>query len=136
MTFLQQSLYLGFVISILAYLCGVWLKKKLGWAILNPLLVASILVIIFLAVFRIDYQTYNEGAKYLSYLLTPVSYTHLKKISVFGESHIDEAAREHGIKVLARIPIDPKVAAMVDGGRIEYVEAPWLDDAVKAAEEI
>ena len=59
-----------------------------------------------------------------------------KKISVFGESHIDEAAREHGIKVLARIPIDPKVAAMVDGGRIEYVEAPWLDDAVKAAEEI
>ena len=59
-----------------------------------------------------------------------------KKISVFGESHIDEAAREHGIKVLARIPIDPKVAAMVDGGRIEYVEAPWLDDAVNAAEEI
>ena len=41
MTFLQQSLYLGFVISILAYLCGVWLKKKLGWAILNPLLVSG-----------------------------------------------------------------------------------------------
>lgn len=69
----------------------------------------------------------------MSYLVCPDCG---KKISVFGESHIDEAAREHGIKVLARIPIDPKVAAMVDGGRIEYVEAPWLDDAVKAAEEI
>ena len=69
----------------------------------------------------------------MSYLVCPDCG---KRISVFGESHIDEAAREHGIKVLARIPIDPKVAAMVDGGRIEYVEAPWLDDAVKAAEEI
>ena len=69
----------------------------------------------------------------MSYLVCPDCG---KKISVFGESHIDEAAREHGNKVLARIPIDPKVAAMVDGGRIEYVEAPWLDDAVKAAEEI
>ena len=69
----------------------------------------------------------------MSYLVCPDCG---KKISVFGESHIDEAAREHGIKVLARIPIVPKVAAMVDGGRIEYVEAPWLDDAVKAAEEI
>ena len=57
MTFLQQSLYFGFVISILAYLCGVWLKKKLGWAILNPLLVSVVLVIGFLTVFGIDYKT-------------------------------------------------------------------------------
>ncbi len=69
----------------------------------------------------------------MSYLVCPDCG---KKINVFGESHIDEAAKEHGIKVLARIPIDPKVAAMVDGGQIEYVEAPWLEDAVKAAEEI
>ncbi len=69
----------------------------------------------------------------MSYLVCPDCG---KKINVFGESHIEEAAKEHGIKVLARIPIDPNMAALVDGGRIEYAQAPWLDDAVKAAEEI
>lgn len=71
MTFLQESLYFGFVISILAYLFGVWLKRKLGWAILNPLLVSVVLVIGCLLVFGIDYDTYNGSAKYISYLLTP-----------------------------------------------------------------
>lgn len=71
MTFLQESLYFGFVISILAYLFGVWLKRKLGWAILNPLLVSVVLVIGCLLVFGIDYDTYNSSAKYISYLLTP-----------------------------------------------------------------
>lgn len=47
------------------------LKKKFGWAILNPLLVAVVLVVACLLVFHIDYQDYNESAKYISYLLTP-----------------------------------------------------------------
>lgn len=71
MTFLQESLYFGFVISILSYLFAVWLKQKLGWAILNPLLVSVVLVIGCLLVFGIDYDTYNGSAKYISYLLTP-----------------------------------------------------------------
>lgn len=71
MTFLQESLYFGFVVSILAYLFGIWLKKKLGWAILNPLLVSVILVIGCLLAFGIDYEDYNYSAKYISYLLTP-----------------------------------------------------------------
>lgn len=73
MSFLQESLYLGFVLSILAYLVGVWLKQKLGWPILNPLLVAVVLAIAFLLTFKIDYETYNNGAKYISYLLTPAT---------------------------------------------------------------
>lgn len=71
MSFLQQSIYFGFVLSILAYMIGVWLKKKLGWPILNPLLIAMFLVIAVLLVFKIDYETYNSSAKYISYLLTP-----------------------------------------------------------------
>lgn len=71
MMVLQESLYFGFVISILAYLFGVWLKKKLGWAILNPLLVSVVLVIGCLLVLGMDYGTYNNSAKYISYLLTP-----------------------------------------------------------------
>lgn len=57
-----------------------------------------------------------------------------KRITVFGESHIDQVAKEHGIPVLAKIPIEPKIASAVDEGTVEYLEAPWLDEAVSAAE--
>lgn len=57
-----------------------------------------------------------------------------KKITVFGESHIDQVAGEYKLPVLAKIPIDPKIAAAVDEGTVEYLEAPWLDEAVSAAE--
>lgn len=67
------SLYFGMAVSVGAYLWAQWLKKKVGWAVLNPLLVSSLAVILLLAVLRIDYGTYNEGAKYLSYLLTPAT---------------------------------------------------------------
>ncbi len=59
-----------------------------------------------------------------------------KQIAVFGESHIDEVAAEHGIKVLAKLPIDPKIAQLVDAGKIEYLEESWMDDAVNAVEGI
>lgn len=52
-----------------------------------------------------------------------------KKISVFGESHIDEVAAEYGLSVLGRIPIQPSIAAKVDAGEVEYVEGNWLDEA-------
>lgn len=52
-----------------------------------------------------------------------------KKLSVFGESHIDEVVNEYGIDVLARIPIEPKAAKMVDEGTIEYLEENWMDEA-------
>ncbi len=52
-----------------------------------------------------------------------------KKLAVFGESHIDEVAEEYGVPVLARIPIEPATARAVDEGTVEYVEAPWLDEA-------
>jgi Mrp family chromosome partitioning ATPase len=59
-----------------------------------------------------------------------------KQIAVFGESHIEEVAENYGVKVLARIPIDPKIAASVDAGTVEYLEAPWLKEAVDAAEAV
>ncbi|WP_077610718.1 Mrp/NBP35 family ATP-binding protein [Clostridium sp. Marseille-P2415] len=57
-----------------------------------------------------------------------------KKISVFGESHIDEVAKTSDLTVLAKIPIDPKIAGAVDAGTVEYLEAPWLDAAVLSVE--
>ena len=58
-----------------------------------------------------------------------------RKISVFGESHIDDVAKEYGIPVLAQIPIRPAIAKAVDEGTVEYIEADFLDNAVKAVKE-
>ena len=52
-----------------------------------------------------------------------------KKIAVFGESHIDEVAAEKGLKVLAKLPIDPETASLVDAGKIEDFKGVWLDGA-------
>lgn len=54
-----------------------------------------------------------------------------RKISVFGESRIDETAAEYGIPVLAKLPIRPEVAASVDQGTVEYVENEWMDLAAQ-----
>ncbi len=59
-----------------------------------------------------------------------------KHIHVFGESHVEQAAEENGLKVLAQIPIDPKIAQMVDGGRVEYIEMPWFEKAAEAVESL
>lgn len=49
-----------------------------------------------------------------------------EKISVFGDSHIDEvSAREH-LPVLAKLPIDPKLPALCDKGLIELMENDYL----------
>ena len=56
-----------------------------------------------------------------------------KEIRVFGDSHIDEVAARFGYPVLARIPLDPSIAALVDAGRVEQVEENPL---AGAAEEI
>lgn len=71
--FFRESVFFGVLVSLGAYFIGVFAKKKTGWPFMNPLLVAIVLTIGVLLVFRIDYATYNAGAKYLSYLLTPAT---------------------------------------------------------------
>lgn len=68
-----NSATVGVVISLVAYGIGVLLKKKLKLSIFNPLLISIVLVIVFISVLGIDYDSYNESAKYISYLLTPAT---------------------------------------------------------------
>lgn len=71
--FVSDSLFFGTVLSLAAYGVGVFLRSRWKFALFNPLLVAIILVVAFLVAADIDYATYNEGAKYISYLLTPAT---------------------------------------------------------------
>ena len=50
-----------------------------------------------------------------------------KEIRVFGESHIDEIAEKHGVTTVAKLPIDPQLAAACDKGTIEAFSGEWLD---------
>ncbi|PKM73546.1 MAG: dinitrogenase iron-molybdenum cofactor biosynthesis protein [Firmicutes bacterium HGW-Firmicutes-16] len=50
-----------------------------------------------------------------------------KEYKVFGESHIDEIAEKHNLKVLAKLPIDSRISAACDKGLIELFEGDWLD---------
>ena len=69
----EESLFFGAVVSLLAYEVGLLLKRRFRLAILNPLLIAVICVIGVNAVMKVDYQSYNAGGQYLSYLLTPAT---------------------------------------------------------------
>lgn len=71
--FMQSSAYAGVTISLISYGLGNFLKKKTGLGLFNPLLISMIVTMVFLLGCGIDYDTYNEGAKYLSWLLTPAT---------------------------------------------------------------
>ena len=62
--------------------------------------------------------------------------TRAEQIEEFGKytqtkAYVEEVAKEHGIQVLAQIPIDPMIAQMVDAGRVEYLDMPWFGHAVE-----
>lgn len=70
---LTNSTFFGVMISILAYESGLIVKKRWKKGIFNPLLISIVIVMGFLLLFDVDYEVYNNGAKYLSYLLTPAT---------------------------------------------------------------
>lgn len=70
---LSQTAFFGVVISLLTYEIGLWIKKKTKFTLANPLLIAVILIILFLVVFDVDFETYNAGAEYIGVFLTPAT---------------------------------------------------------------
>ncbi len=71
--FLSNSAYFGVLISLVAYGLGSLLRSKLKCPLINPLLISIILTIPAILLLNIDYATYEEGAHYLSWLLTPAT---------------------------------------------------------------
>ena len=59
-----------------------------------------------------------------------------KKIALFGESRSEEAAARHGLDLLAEMPIDPKLASLVDAGKIEDFEGDWMSGVADAVEKL
>ena len=57
-----------------------------------------------------------------------------KETQLFGPSKVDRVAEEFGLDVLAKLPIDPKLAALCDRGMIENFEGDWLEEAASVIE--
>lgn len=72
-SFIEHSLFFGPVISLAVYEGGLLLKRKYKLAVLNPLLITAIVLIAFLALNNVEYESYNASAKYISYFLTPAT---------------------------------------------------------------
>ena len=65
--------YSGAAITMLAFFIGYAVKAKYKSQAFNPILIAILLIIGFLSVTGVDYDTYNSGAKYISWFLTPAT---------------------------------------------------------------
>ena len=72
-SFFQESLFAGVALSLVAYAIGMLLKKKFKIGLFNPLLISIIISIVVLVIGDVEYEVYEESAKYLSYLLTPAT---------------------------------------------------------------
>ena len=54
-----------------------------------------------------------------------------KRHAIFGQSHLDAVAAEHGIEKVAQLPIDPKLAALTDAGDVEHADPALLAEVAK-----
>lgn len=71
--FLSHSVYMAVLLTIGTYGIGIWLRKKTGWALVNPLLVSIVLTIGFLCIADIPYESYSSGTEIIKYMLTPAT---------------------------------------------------------------
>lgn len=70
---LFASPFFGVALSIGAFWIGVKIQKKTGLVICNPLIIAIILVSAVLLIFRIPYESYNEGGAIINMFLAPAT---------------------------------------------------------------
>jgi len=68
-----SSPFFGLAVTCLAWCVGLWVQKKTGLVLCNPLVIAAALIILLLVVFRIPYSSYKQGGDLISMMLGPVT---------------------------------------------------------------
>ena len=91
-----NSPFFGLGLSAAAWCLGLWIQKKTGWVLCNPLLIAGLLIIVFLAAFHIPLEQYNIGGDMIKLMLGPV--TAVLALNIYRQREI---LREHFLPVLA-----------------------------------
>lgn len=73
MTQLIDNPIFGVLITLMAYEAGLYLQRRTGFALLNPLLISTVFIILFLVISGINYESYNTGGKIVSFFITPAT---------------------------------------------------------------
>lgn len=94
-TMLSSPLF-GLAISCLAWWAGLWIQKKTGLLLCNPLVVATALIILFLTVFHIPHADYDRGGALISLFLGPA--TAVLALNIYRQRQLLKA---HFLPVLA-----------------------------------
>lgn len=68
-----NNMFFGIFISLVAFEIGLFIYKKTKFPLFNPLLIASIIIIAFLKIFNIDFDTYNRGGQFINIFLGPAT---------------------------------------------------------------
>ena len=90
------SPFFGLALSAAAWCAGLWVQKKTGWVLCNPLIIAGVLIIAILAVFHIPLEHYNQGAGLIQMMLGPV--TAVLALNIY---HQRATLKEYFLPVLA-----------------------------------
>ncbi len=70
---ISESVFFGVLLSLSAYWAGLWLRRKTGWSMMNPLLVSIVIVVCVLLFTGTEYENFKKGTELISYLLTPAT---------------------------------------------------------------
>lgn len=97
--FLDTPLF-GILISILAFEIGIFINKKTKLSILNPIVIAEVLIIVFMIVFNIDYEVYNKGGSIISFFLGPA--TVVLAVPLYKQI---EKLKENGLPIMVGIAV-------------------------------
>ncbi|ACV29382.1 Inner membrane protein yohK [Anaerococcus prevotii] len=65
--------YFGIILSFAAYEIGKWINSKVKKPLANPLLIAILLIIGFLAVTGIPYESYKKGGDFIAFFIAPAT---------------------------------------------------------------
>lgn len=88
------------MISILAFEIGIFINKKTKLSILNPIVIAEVLIIVFMIVFNIDYEVYNKGGSIISFFLGPA--TVVLAVPLYKQI---EKLKENGLPIMVGIAV-------------------------------
>ena len=91
-----SSPFFGLSLSAAAWCVGLWLQKKTRWVLCNPLVIAGVLIIAVLAVFRIPLEDYRAGSDMIKLLLGPV--TAVLALNIYNQRQV---LRDYFVPVLA-----------------------------------
>lgn len=91
-----ESQFFSIILCVFTYLFGIWIHRKTKSPLANPLLISIVLTIIVLKVLGISFDTFNEGASFITLFLAPA--TASLALSIYGKWNI---LKKHYLPILA-----------------------------------